>query len=206
MSEMVICVLTSLPLLMLAVYGAWQAGARPALVIGLSAAAVLLALMAWHPVPPGLWPSLLGIVVVWGSACAVDVTEKRLPDLLTLGGFAALAISLLGSLATSVSFSTVGPALLAGLLSGALFLLIGIVSPARFGLGDVKLALSTGTVLGCFGWYPVLVGHGLAFVLAGVGGLVLAAVLNRLKGVEVPFGPFMVLGALVAPVAAGALT
>ena len=62
--------------------------------------------------------------------------------------------------------------------------------------GDVRLSGVLGLVLGYLGWGPLLVGVYAGFLLGGVGGglLTLLRVVDRKA---YPFGPFMLLGALV---------
>ena len=66
------------------------------------------------------------------------------------------------------------------------------------GFGDVKLAGVLGMYLGWLGWGAVIVGGFLGFLLGGIvgGGLMLARRAGRKSAI--PFGPFMVAGALIA--------
>lgn len=201
-----IAMISAVPLIALALLGAWQARTKPLLWAGCGLALGLGALLCWREVPASLWPSLTGVLGVWTGACAIDLASKRLPDVLTLGGFVALVFALGGSMAAGVSPGAVIAAVVSGVVSGALFLAIGLIAPHQFGLGDVKLALTTGTVLGLFGWYAVLLGHGAAFVASALVGLAVAAFLKRIKGIEVPFGPFMAVGAVVGPAIMSGLT
>ena len=76
-----------------------------------------------------------------------------------------------------------------------------IISPSGMSLGDVKLAASLGTLLAWFGW-PVLIAGG--FVGFLLGGLFASALLvGRRTGRKqpIPFGPFMIAGAVLALVA-----
>jgi leader peptidase (prepilin peptidase)/N-methyltransferase len=79
---------------------------------------------------------------------------------------------------------------------GGLFLVLWLVYPAGMGYGDVRLAGVLGLALGYTGWGPLVVGILAAFTLGAVGGLLLAAarVVDRRS---YPFGPFLLLGALV---------
>ncbi len=88
---------------------------------------------------------------------------------------------------------------------GGLFLLLWLVYPAGMGYGDVRLSGVLGLVLGYVGWGALVVGVLAAFVLGGVGGLLLSA-LRVVDRRSYPFGPFLLLGALAgvlvgAPVA-----
>jgi leader peptidase (prepilin peptidase)/N-methyltransferase len=73
------------------------------------------------------------------------------------------------------------------------------------GFGDVKLAGVLGLYLGWLGWAEVVAGGFLGFLLGGVIGLGLMAVRRADRKSQIPFGPFMLAGALVAILWGGAL-
>ena len=77
------------------------------------------------------------------------------------------------------------------------------VHSAGMGFGDVRLAALLGLVLGRAGWAELVVGTYAPFLLFAVPGLLLALVRRdrSLLRAAYPFGPFMVLGALVGLVA-----
>ncbi|MFA7309259.1 MAG: prepilin peptidase [Patescibacteria group bacterium] len=82
------------------------------------------------------------------------------------------------------------------LVGGGIFGIIALVSKGKWmGWGDVKLGLLLGLTLG-----PVLAGLALyiAIVAGGLYGIVMLILKKYKKGDLVPFGPFMVLGALTA--------
>jgi leader peptidase (prepilin peptidase)/N-methyltransferase len=87
------------------------------------------------------------------------------------------------------------------LLMGGVFVLLWVVYPAGMGYGDVRLSGMLGLALGHLGWQQLLVGSYSGFLIGGVGGAVLA-VLKIVERKRFPFGPFMLLGALLG-VAAG---
>jgi leader peptidase (prepilin peptidase)/N-methyltransferase len=64
-----------------------------------------------------------------------------------------------------------------------------------------------GLYLGWLGWEALVWGIVLAFVVGGIAGLALAARKRRIRGLTVPFGPFMLAGVVVTAglVASGAL-
>ena len=65
------------------------------------------------------------------------------------------------------------------------------------GLGDVKLAPSLGGLLGWVGWETWAAGAFGAFLLGGLWGVVLM-LRGRGRSARMPFGPFMIGGALAA--------
>jgi leader peptidase (prepilin peptidase)/N-methyltransferase len=66
-----------------------------------------------------------------------------------------------------------------------------------WGFGDVRLARVLGPALGYLGWSHLLIGLALMLLVGAVGGLVLAVVRGSLKA-RVPYGPWMLVGALLA--------
>lgn len=87
------------------------------------------------------------------------------------------------------------------LVAGGVFWLLWRIHPRGMGYGDVRLSGVLGLALGQLGWAELLVGVYAAFLLGGL----LGGLLSALRVVErrgFPFGPFMLVGALVG-VAAG---
>ena len=81
-------------------------------------------------------------------------------------------------------------------LMGGIYVLLWLIYPAGMGYGDVRLSGILGIVLGYLGWGELALGGWSGFLLGGVGGLVLVAfkVIDKRHN---PFGPWMLLGALV---------
>ena len=82
------------------------------------------------------------------------------------------------------------------LVYGGSFFVLWFIHPRGLGYGDVRLAGVLGIALGYLGWGELLVGLYAGFLLGGVGG----GLLSLLRVVErraFPFGPFMLIGALV---------
>jgi leader peptidase (prepilin peptidase) / N-methyltransferase len=139
--------------------------------------------------------ALAGWAAVSVALTFIDLAVHRLPDRLTLpvAGWVVLVLGL----AALVSGGPWVRSVLAGLACGGGFLLMTLVAgDAAFGLGDAKLALSIGVLLGWLGWTAVVLGLAVAFLS---GGLVAAALLlTRRVGRRdaLPFGPYLVLGTL----------
>ncbi|MHA6511718.1 prepilin peptidase [Tessaracoccus sp. Z1128] len=173
----------------------WWAGAAAALV------------QLWALVSTTGWEALPFTVaaIAWGTGIAVDLAEHRLPDLITLAPVPLFFALFLPSMSASGEWRRLGEAVLGSLLTAAVLFALAYINPDGFGLGDVKLGLTTGAALGWFGLGTALLGLGAAFILmAVISGLLLAT--RRIKrDAEIAFGPFMVLGVLVAPAAANLL-
>jgi len=135
------------------------------------------------------------------ALAAIDLAHHRLPNALTLpsyliaGGLLGLAALVRGEL---------GPFLraLAGMVVlYALYYLLMLIYPAGMGFGDVKLAGVLGLYLGWLGWAEVIIGGFLGFVIGALAGLGLLATRRATRKSAVPFGPAMLLGALIAVLA-----
>jgi leader peptidase (prepilin peptidase)/N-methyltransferase len=87
----------------------------------------------------------------------------------------------------------------------ALYFLLALVYPAGMGFGDVKLAGVLGLYLGWLGWAEVVTGGFLGFLFGGVVGGALMFARRAGRKSMLPFGPFMLAGALVAIICGGAL-
>ncbi|HEU4656736.1 MAG TPA: prepilin peptidase [Capillimicrobium sp.] len=140
----------------------------------------------------------LAMVTFCVPIALIDLDHRIIPNRLT----APAAVVAVAILALADSGSLIEH-LLAGAIAGGAFLLIAFVAPHGMGMGDVKLVGVLGLYLGA-SVAPAL------FVALVAGTLVGAAVMAR-KGVRdgrktaVPFGPFLVLGGLVALFAGPAL-
>jgi leader peptidase (prepilin peptidase)/N-methyltransferase len=132
---------------------------------------------------------LIGAALLWMLALSVyDVTQRRLPNVLTLPGAAVIVV---GAVVAGHGMAA---------LSGAaalttVYLLLHLVAPTSMGAGDVKLAIGLGAVTGCFGaevWF-----------LAAIGAPLLTAVLGTVAWLgwsakAVPHGPSMCLASAMA--------
>jgi leader peptidase (prepilin peptidase)/N-methyltransferase len=143
-----------------------------------------------------LVPFLLVLVLV-------DATVHRLPDILTLP-LPAVAVALLGAVALLPGHTGSWPgALLGGPALGGAYLVLFLIHPGGMGLGDVKLALTLGLVLGWYGWPVLFLGAFAGFLLGALYGLALVLARRAGRKTAVPFGPFMVAGALLGLLTGG---
>lgn len=119
----------------------------------------------------------------------IDLDHMIIPNVIVLP--AALV-----GLAASIAFD---PArwwvyLVAAVGSSLFLFVLAMIWPGGMGMGDVKLALLMGAVLGAV----VVVAFFLAFLVGAVVGLVL--ILTKRKGRKdaIPFGPYLALGSVIA--------
>jgi len=117
-------------------------------------------------------------------ASATDLRHRVIPNWL-------VALAALAGLALAAAGDRAGPALLAGALAAAPFLLAALVRPEGMGMGDVKLAGVMGIFLGQSVWIAIALGLG----LAGLTGVMIALGQRRNPaGVALPLAPFLALG------------
>jgi leader peptidase (prepilin peptidase)/N-methyltransferase len=143
-------------------------------------------------------PAFLYLVALGVALAFIDFDTKRLPDALTLPSYAVVAALLVGA---AMVASTPGPLLRAaagaGILGGFYFL-VWFVYPAGMGFGDVKLAPILGAYLGWLGYGVLAVGAFLGFFLGAVIAVGVVALKNGGRKTKIPFGPFMITGAVLA--------
>ncbi|MEV5148430.1 A24 family peptidase [Streptomyces sp. NPDC052727] len=141
----------------------------------------------------GVWLLLAPVGVL---LAAVDFRVQRLPDPLTLP-LAATALALLGLAALLPEHAGHWRTALYGALAlGAGYYLLYRVNPGGMGFGDVKLAVGMGAVLGWYGWPTVLLGTFAGFLLGALYGGALVLARRAGRKTAVPFGPFLLAGAL----------
>ncbi|MFI2629704.1 prepilin peptidase [Streptomyces collinus] len=127
----------------------------------------------------------------------VDFRVRRLPDPLTLP-FAGAALVLLGL--TALVPEHAGhwtTAVLGSLALGGGYFVLFLINPAGMGFGDVKLALGTGAALGWYGWPTVMLGTFAGFLLGALYGAALVVTRRADRKTAIPFGPFLITGALL---------
>jgi leader peptidase (prepilin peptidase)/N-methyltransferase len=129
---------------------------------------------------------------------AIDIDVQRLPNAIVLPSYPVLAILL--SIA-AISQHDLSALLRSGIGTAALFtayFALAFAYPAGMGLGDVKLAGIVGGVLAFISYQTLLVGAFAAFFFGSLIGLLVVLTRRGTRKSAVPFGPFMILGALLA--------
>lgn len=163
-----------------------------------AATAVLFAVLALRLGPDPVLPAYLYLAAVGLALALIDVDTRKLPDVLTLPSYPVLALLLgLGALLGSDSGDLVR-ALLGGVAMYAFYFALCFAYPAGMGFGDVKLAGLLGMATGWVGWGAWGVGLFGGFLLGGVFGAALVARGRGGRKTKVPYGPFMLAGALLA--------
>lgn len=150
-------------------------------------------------------PAALLVLAAWAfflpvsvRLSIIDIRTHRLPNRLVFPSFAVLVVLLPGAALLAGDGPAALRTLAAAAAMGGLYLLLRLLHPAGMGLGDVKLAVVLGLLLGFAGWPQVLVGTAGAFLLGGAWGLVLLATGRGTVQTQIPFGPFMIAAAWAA--------
>jgi len=178
----------------------WRGGEasprRVAVVTAMAAVAlggVAGAVGAQAQLPAYLWLAAVGVTLA-----VIDVETLRLPDRLTLPSYPVGLVLL----AIPADWPALGRAVLAAVITGVAAFLLAFLAPrGGLGLGDVKLLGLLGLFLGWLGWGVLVVGVALGFALGAVAAVGMLA--SRRAGLRdhLAFGPWLIVGALVAVVA-----
>jgi leader peptidase (prepilin peptidase)/N-methyltransferase len=160
------------------------------------ATAGLFVTMALRFGPDPVLPAFLYLAAVGLALGLIDVDTQRLPDALTLPSYPVAAVLLAVGLAGPHGPGDLIRAFAGGLAMFAIYFAICFAYPAGMGFGDVKLAGVLGLYTAWVGWGAWTVGLFLGFVYGGVFGIVLMALGKAGRRTKVPYGPFMLLGAL----------
>lgn len=165
--------------------------------------ALVFAVLAWHFGFDWALPAYLYLGAISVALAMIDIDVHRLPNALVLPSYGVAAVLLLLAAALTGEWASLLRAGLGGAALFAVYFLLAFIYPAGMGFGDVKLAGVLGIYLGWLGWGVLLVGGFLGFLLGGVMGAALMAVNKAGRKSKIPFGPFMLAGALIAILVGG---
>jgi leader peptidase (prepilin peptidase)/N-methyltransferase len=161
-------------------------------------AAVLLAGLALRA-PHGwvlagwAWAGLLGLVLA-----VLDAAVLRLPDPLTLAAALGTGLALSAAAITTGHYGNLLRAVVCALVLAAVYLMAVLAPGTGMGRGDAQLALVIGLCLGWVSVTAVITATVAAVLLAGAH-VAVQLVTGRIRRADpVPFGPFMLIGALTA--------
>lgn len=166
---------------------AWKTALASALAAGLLGARVG---WSWALLP------LMYLAPVGVCLALVDWRTRLLPTRVIAPSYAVVAALTVLAAVLSADWDSLMRAGWGWLVAGGTFFVLWFVHPRGLGYGDVRLAGLLGIVLGYLGWGELLTGVYAGFLLGGVGGLLLS-VLRVVDRKAYPFGPFMLVGALL---------
>lgn len=171
------------------------AGRRAALWCGLLGA-VAGGLLGWRigwsaPLPAWVVLAVAGAVLGY-----IDIRTRYLPSAIIWPTYAAVAVLLVLASVVERDWDALLRAVIAGVVTFALFWVMWWIYPSGLGFGDVRLSGLLGGALGWLGWAEVIAGVYGGFLLGAVLGLLLVAV-KVFDRKAFAFGPFMLVGALL---------
>lgn len=140
------------------------------------------------------------LALVGSALLLIDSAVKRLPNLLTL----PCAVGTLTLLATAAAHHEEGSLLRAVAVAAAGGILFLLLALGGMGLGDAKLAVSLGALLGWHSWQAAYLGLLLSFTLAATVSVILLVTRRKTRTSTIPLGPYLIVGTLAAALAAGA--
>ena len=143
------------------------------------------ALLVWLPLVP------LGI-----SLAVIDWRTRLLPTWLVMRTYVLVVLLALLATAFTQDWQDLVRAAIGWAGAGLLYGVLWFVYPRGLGYGDVRLSGVIGIALGYVGTAELVVGVYAGFLLGGVGGALLT-MLRVVHRKHVPFGPFMLVGAVL---------
>jgi leader peptidase (prepilin peptidase) / N-methyltransferase len=158
--------------------------------------AVLFALVAWR-LEPWAVPAFAYLAAIGVALALIDLDTHRLPNAIVLPSYPVLAALLaLASWGTG-DWTALVRAVVGGVALWVAYFAMCLAYPAGMGFGDVKLAGLLGGALAWLGWGAFAVGAFGAFLLGGIFSVGLLVTRRASRGSGIPFGPWMLLGALL---------
>ncbi|MFJ9855311.1 prepilin peptidase [Streptomyces sp. NPDC101150] len=135
------------------------------------------------------WIAFLGSALL-----LIDSAVQRLPNLLTL----AAAVGTLTLLTTASAHQEAGSLLRAVSVAAAAGGLFTVLALCGMGLGDAKLAVSLGAVLGWRSWQAAVLALVLTYLLGATVAVLLLLTRRGHRKSTLAFGPFLIIGTLGA--------
>jgi prepilin signal peptidase PulO-like enzyme (type II secretory pathway) len=137
------------------------------------------------------------VVAAMVYAATVDLIAMRIPNVVTYTGTVAVLAA-----AAVAGFSELGDAALGALVGGGIVGLLVVVSRGQMGMGDVKLSILGGALVG--GEYALP-----ALLVGSLSALPVTAVLLLTRRIDrrqaIPYGPYLCFGFVLITLVAGSV-
>ena len=136
--------------------------------------------------------------IFWGGVLITLLVFLMVFDFkyLILPDFAVVILIIISFLGVVTDEPNIIPYLLSTVGASGFLLILNLITKGKgMGWGDVKLAVFMGLFLG---WPKIAVAMYVAFVVGALVGLVLMIFKKIKRKTQIPFGPFLILGTLVA--------
>jgi leader peptidase (prepilin peptidase)/N-methyltransferase len=165
----------------------WKAALATAAAAGLMGGAV-----GWTPA----LSFLMYLAPVGVALAVIDWRTRLLPTKVIAPSYLVVALLAAFSAWSESDLDALVTAGLGWLVAGGTFFAMWFIYPKGMGYGDVRLSGVLGIALGYLGWSELLVGVYAGFILGGLGGGLLS-LLRIVDRKAYPFGPFMLVGAVL---------
>jgi leader peptidase (prepilin peptidase)/N-methyltransferase len=153
-------------------------------------------LLGWVLGTSAVLSAWLLLAVVGAVLGYIDARTRFLPSAIIWPSYGVIGLALLGAAAVSGEWGSLRRAVIAGAIGFAVFYALWFVFPRGVGFGDVRLSGVLGLALGWLGWAQFVSGLYGGFFLGAIVGVALIAAKVMTRKQMVPFGPFMLVGAL----------
>jgi leader peptidase (prepilin peptidase) / N-methyltransferase len=164
-----------------------------------TATSLLFALAAWKfgmTADAVVFAAFFWVLVV---LTVIDLEYKLLPNKIVYPALVAVWVALTATALVRGDTQRLADAAVGALVFGGFFFVVAFIYPAGMGGGDVKLAFVLGTMLGyAEGVAIVLLGMFLAFLIGALVGVAVMMSAGGSRKSQVPFGPFLALGTVIA--------
>ncbi|MEV6415976.1 A24 family peptidase [Kribbella sp. NPDC051718] len=131
----------------------------------------------------------------------IDARTRYLPSAIIWPAYLLVGLALLIAALQTGDWDSLLRSAIAGVVGFGVFYLLWFVFPRGVGFGDVRLSGLLSIALGWLGWGELVVGLYGGFFLGAVIGIALTAAKVLKRKQLFPFGPFMLVGALVGVLA-----
>jgi leader peptidase (prepilin peptidase)/N-methyltransferase len=170
---------------------------------------LLFAALAWRldrlellsALPAYCWFASVGIALV-----LIDLQQRKLPNAIMLPAYPVLAGLLVVSAAWHHDWAPLVRAGLGAVALFASFIVLALLVPGGMSWGDIKLSGLVGGALAYLSWSALVEGAFCAFLLGAVVGVIMLATKRNGRRKALPFGPFLIIGGVLAIFTAGPVT
>lgn len=159
-------------------------------------AALAGGLLGWLIGLDAVLPAWLVLAVVGAVLGYIDARSRYLPSLIIWPTYVVVGAGLVAAAMATGEWGSLRRAVIAGAIGFAVFYVLWFAFPRGVGFGDVRLSGLLGGALGWLGWGEFVSGLYGGFFLGALVGIVLIATRVMTRKQMVPFGPFMLVGAL----------
>jgi leader peptidase (prepilin peptidase)/N-methyltransferase len=143
-------------------------------------------------------PAYLYFAAIGIALALIDLDCHRLPNAIVLPSYPTVLVLLTVASMWQQDWSALLRALIGSVALFSFYFVVAFAYPAGMGFGDVKLAGLIGAILAYLSYPTLLVGAFAGFLLGGLFGVAVIASRRGSGKTALPFGPFMICGALLA--------